>query len=454
MGAGISIEQRYARIWTNLSSIQAPEARLQMLDTLLSGSEYVTVAKRYNVYASLLQWKAATQRGEFAYWPAVAPSPPAGSAMSSPPMPGAAMPGRAPVRVSSQRIAPGPPTLMIEEGGHRMPQQQQQQQQLARVPPPKRALDALNDAYAILEIDDSRPLTHEALRSAYKRAAIKAHPDKGGRPEDFDAVTKAFLYIQEVLEKLIPKTAADGSDPRFTAPVTREAALKARGITSQTHTGPINSLQIEDRAPIALNPKKLDMTVFNKLFEENRLPDPEKDDGYGSWLASQEPARGVSQQQMRGKYNADVFNKMFVDEAKKTGATSSALSAYRPPSEMTLAPGFGAELGGERPSQYTKPVAAGGIGYTDLKHAYGEGSTFSQEVATATLDGRPKTLEEAKREYGSAPRNFSAEEAAAVAAFDKAKEAAELARQRRVAARDVDADSLHTRMKNRLMIQS
>jgi hypothetical protein len=448
MGAGISIEPRYARIWTNLSSIQAPEARLQMLDTLLSGSEYVTVAKRYNMYASLLQWKSATQRGEFAYWPTVMTSPPVPTA---PPPMAQAMPSRAPVRASSQRIAPPPPTLMIEEGGPRM-----QQQQLARVPPPKRALDALNDAYAILEIDDSRPLTHEALRSAYKRAAIKAHPDKGGRPEDFDAVTKAFLYIQEVLEKLIPKTAADGSDPRFTAPVTREAALKARGITTPAHTGPINSLQIEDRdrSPIALNPKKLDMTVFNKLFEENRLPDPEKDDGYGSWLASQEPVRGASQQQMRGKYNADVFNKMFVDEAKKTGATTSALSAYRPPSEMTLAPGFGAELGGERPAQYTKPVAAGGIGYTDLKHAYGEGSTFSQEVATATLDGRPKTLEEAKREYGSAPRNFSAEEAAAVAAFDKAKEAAEIARQRRVAARDVDADSLHTRMKNRLMIQS
>jgi len=337
---------------------------------------------------------------------------------------------------------------MIEEG--RGPQQQQQ---LARIPPPKRALDALNEAYSILDIDDSRPLTHEALRVAYKRAAVKAHPDKGGTPEAFDAVTKAFFYIQEVLEKLIPKTATDGSDPRFTAPVTRESALKSRGITTQTHTGPINSLQIEDRGPISLNPKKLDMTVFNKLFEENRLPDPEKDDGYGSWLASQEPARGVSQQQMRGKYNADVFNKMFVEEAKKTGTATNALSAYRPPSEMTLAPGFGAELGGERPAQYTKPVAAGGIGYTDLKHAYGEGSTFSQEVATATLDGRPKNLEEAKREYGTAPRNFSAEEAAAVAAFDKAKEVAELARQRRVAARDVDADSVHTRMKNRLMIQ-
>jgi len=414
-----------------------------MLDTLLSGAEYVAVAKRYNVYAALLQWKAATQRGEFAMWPSVIPQ------ASSSPRPAPPVPPRAPP-VQQHRIVSGPPTLTIED--HRRPTSQQQQQ-LARVPPPKRALDALNDAYAVLEIDDGKPLTHEALRAAYKRAAIRVHPDKGGSPEAFDAVTKAFLYIQEVLEKLIPKTATDGSDPRFTAPVTREAALKARGIAT-THAAPTNALQIEDRAPIALNPKKLDMTVFNKLFEENRLPDPEKDDGYGSWLSSQEPARGASQQQMRGKYNADVFNKMFVEEAQRTEKTATtAMSAYRPPSELVLAPGFGAELGGERPAQYTKAPASGGIGYTDLKFAYGEGSTFSQEVATATTDGRPQTLEEAKRAYGAPPKPLSADEAAAVAAFDKAKEAAEIARQRRVAARDVDADAVHTRMKSRLMIQ-
>ena len=451
MGAGLSVDHRHARIWANLSSIQAPEARLQMLDTLLSGSEYVAVAKRYNVYASLLQWKAATQRGEFAIWPSAQASP---APRPSPPvLPRAPPPISTPnyQRPPSNRIVSGPPTLTIED--HRHPATSQQ---LARIPPPKRALDALNDAYAVLDIDDGKPLTHDALRVAYNRAAIRVHPDKGGSPEAFDAVTKAFLYIQEVLEKLIPKTATDGSDPRFTAPVTREAALKARGIAT-THAAPTNALQIEDRAPIALNPKKLDMTVFNKLFEENRLPDPEKDDGYGSWLSSQEPVRGTTQQQMRGKYNADVFNKMFVEEAQRSGppekAASTAMSAYRPPSELVLAPGFGAELGGERPAQYTKAPASGGIGYTDLKFAYGEGSTFSQEVATATTDGRPQTLEEAKRAYGAPPKPLSADEAAAVAAFDKAKEAAEIARQRRVAARDVDADTLHTRMKTRLMIQ-
>ena len=448
MGAAHSfVEPRYVRIWENLSSIQSPEARYKMLDTLLAGPEYVATAKKANVYAGLLQWKTALQRGEYAVWPTPLISTAAVAVAA------VAVAAAAPVQQNSIGYAPRrPPTLQISDG-----RDVRTNTTLARVAPPKRALDALNEAYDILQIDDTKPLTHEALRSAYKRAAISAHPDKGGSEAAFDAVTKAFFYIQEVLEKLLPKTATDGTDVRFTAPVTKEAALKARGITTpttKTAPAPSTALKLEDRPPIALNPKKLDMTVFNKLFEENRLPDPEKDDGYGDWLKTQDE-RGP-QQKMRGKYNADVFNKMFEDEAKKpaSAAGSTALSAYRPPSELTLAPGFGAELGGERPAHYTKAPASNGIGYTDLKFAYGEGSTFSQEVATVSMDGRPKNLEEAKRAYGSAPGAMTAEQAAAVAAFDRAKEHAEEQRRRRLAVHDVGAEAAHERLKNRLMINN
>ncbi len=116
-------------------------------------------------------------------------------------------------------------------------------------------------------------------------------------------------------------------------------------------------------------------------------------------------------------------------------------------------PSFGAELGSTRPDQYTKPPVSGGIGYTDLKHAYGDGSTFSQEIRDISLEGRPKTLEEAKREYGSNPRELTASESAAVQAFERAKEAAEEQRRRRMAANDVNAETFHARMQKRLNIQ-
>ncbi len=417
MGATHSVDARYIRIWNNLANIQSPEARIKMLDTLFSAQEYIAVAKHTGIYASLLQWKAATLRGEYAVWP-----------------------GQPQLHIEEIVSTRLPPIQKAKS----YPMSQSQSQSLARIAPPKRALDVLNESYTILGIDDSKPLTHEALKSAYKRAALRNHPDKGGSPEQFDAVTRAFLYIQEVLNKLIPKTT---NDPRFSAPVTMDSALRARGISSPAPEG---TLRVEDRAPIALNPKKLDMAVFNKLFEENKLPDPDKDDGYGDWLKSQETS--APQNAMRGKYNADVFNKTFEEEAKKLASTHTAVAKYTPPAELVLAPNFGSELGSDRPAQYTKAPVGSGIGYTDLKHAYGEGSTFSQGVAGATLDGRPKNLEEAKREYNSAPRALTADEAAAVAAFERAKEHAESQRRQRLAVHDVNAESLHERMKGRLTI--
>jgi curved DNA-binding protein CbpA len=312
---------------------------------------------------------------------------------------------------------------------------------LATVPPPKRALDTLHESYALLGLDDSKPLTHESLRAAYKRAAIRVHPDKGGSPEAFDEVTRAFTYVQEVLNKLIPRAAA-ADDARLTAAVTPETAARARAVVAP----------VEDAPPIALNPKKLDMALFNKLFEENKLPDPDKDDGYGDWLKTHTSGRASSTEAMRGKYNKDMFNKLFEDEARRS-TTSEALTAYKPPSELMLAPGLGTELGADRPAQYTKVAGGAGIGYTDLKHAYGDGSTFSQEVSGVSLEGRPKTIEQAKMEYGSAPRPLTAEESAAVASVERAREEAERQRRMRLATRDVDAEAMHTRLKNRLLIR-
>lgn len=420
--AASAIDPRHVRIWHNLSALESTSARIQMLETLLVGQEYIASAKQVGIYGTLLSWIAAQRRGEFYAWPEV-----------------------------SQRAQPVVPRVTATQR-----QTAPTNDVLARVPPPKRALDYLHEAYGVLNIDDTKPLTHEILRSAYKKAATKAHPDKGGSPEAFDAVTRAFLYIQEVLNKLIPKTAADGSDPRFTAPVTMDEALKARGI-AKTEPAAKGTPRLEDAPPVALNPKKLDMTVFNRLFEENRLPDPEGDDGYGDWLKSGDAPTSVSEtssQTLRSKFNSDVFHKTFETEALKQSRESSAVAKYNQPAELVLAPTFGTELGGGRPSQYTRqPGGGAGIGYTDLKYAYGDGATFSQQVSNVSLDGRPKNLEEAKREYGSAPRALTAEELATAAAFDRAKERAEEERRKRLATRDVDAESVHARLQKRLMIQ-
>jgi len=429
------MDPRHVRIWSNLSSLDSVDARLSTLDTLFSGAEFVAAAKKAGLYAPLLSWMAATRRGEYAMWPGASAATTAtvAAAATRPPLPKAETRG---------------PTLSIHDKPVR--NTVHNTNTLSVVPPPKRALDVLHESYAVLSLDDSKPLTHEALKQAYKRAALAAHPDKGGSPAQFDAVTRAFTYIEEVLLKLLPKTATDGSDPRFTVAVTLDNAKKSRGPATP------GVVELEDRAPVALNPKKLDMTVFNQLFEENKLPDPDKDDGYGNWLSAQDSSGPKTHEGLRAKFNADVFHKTFAEETRaRLGDNNKdkTVAKYQAPAEMVLAPGFGTELGGGRPALYTRAPGAAGIGYTDLKYAYGDGSTFSQEIADVSLEGRPKNVEEAKREYAGAPRALNPEEAAAVAAFDRAKQAAEEARQRRVAARDVDAESAHQKLQRRLMLQ-
>ncbi len=426
MGNTVSVDPRHVRIWNNLNTIQSDQARIQMLDTLMSGPEYIQSAKRAGVYAAILQWMGSVRRGEFAVWPGHAHAHVA----------------RAPPQTMDPRIPNmNPPRKVIKENTD-----------LATIPPPKRALDTLHESYRVLGIDDTKPLSHEVLRAAYRKASVKAHPDRGGSPAAFDTVTRAFLYLEEVLNKLIPRTTADTSDERFTAPVTKEAAIKAREVpltraaAERAAAGAGTMPVLEDKPPVSLNPKNLNMTVFNQLFEENRLPDPQND-GYGDWLKSNgEDTRVQNNDALRSKFNADVFNKMFSEQGAAKQADSQ-LSKYNAPDAITLT--GGTELGAGK-QYFTSPMGSK-TRYTDLKYAYGEGSTFSQEVAGVQTETR--NFDQIKRERETAPVPLRPEEMAAVQSIERQRKIAEEERQRRLAAQDVDAENVYTRMQRRLLVQ-
>lgn len=431
MGNISSIDARYVRIWNNLSQMESTRSRMQMLETLLSDTEYVNAAKRYGVYAGILQWIAATRRGEYAQWP----SNRVDTGMWEPP----------------SRISHADPRRKVVK-----------ETAIATIPPPKRALDALHEAYRVLSIDDTKPLSHESLRAAYKKAAARAHPDKGGSAAAFDAVTRAFLYLEEVINKIIPKdvdashlsntvltTTTTVSSTKFTEPVTVEHALKMREKLNPFDTsrsGSLKSIESGSIPSISLNPKKLDMNVFNQLFEENRLPDPDRD-GYGDWLKSEQDVGPVQNTgTLRSKFNADVFNKTFMESAKPGSSTTS----YGAPDAIYHS--IGTELGrggGPTKPQFTAPIGAK-TNYTDLKYAYGEGSTFSQEVANVRTD--PRSFEKMKMEHEAPPTPLTPQEMAAVKAMERQKELMELERQRRVSTQDMDTESAFARLKSRISI--
>jgi len=413
----------HARIWNELGKIANDNTKIKMLETLLNGPEYVDSLKRAGLYADTISWMASVKRGQWIQFPVYIPPEPTSSV-------------------------------------------------LTKQAPAKRAMDYLHEAYDLLGLSDDEPLTLVGLKAAYRKKAVSCHPDKpGGNAEQFDALTKAFLYLEEVYKKLIPKAVRPDSD----APVvTMESAKKHRNDSSLPDFNESNSISLvvrgeetvggnsrntinqykapveDNEKPIQINPKKLDMNVFNRLFEQNRLPDPEKDDGYGDWLKVQEPVKKSAGLTTRGKFNLDVFNKAFETEAREAErAETRTLAKYNNPDALILTP-QAVLLGGEKPSEYTAAPGSK-VQYTDLKAAYSTRTTFSQEVSDAKMVN--KSFSQAKAERESEPAPASAQEMARLADLARATEQAERARQMRVAARDTDATMYHEKLKSRMLIR-
>jgi len=423
-----NIPSSHVRIWNELGLIGDDAVKIKMLDTLLNGPEYVVSMKQTGIYSDLVTWVSTIRRGQWSPFPKYIP----------------------PVAPSSV---------------------------LAKAPPAKRAMDYLHEAYEILGLSDDEPLTPELLKAAYKRRAVSCHPDKGGDPEVFDALTKAYLYLQEVYKKLVPKNVRPDSEA---APVTMESAVKYRNdpslpsfdngsnsiamvirdenigkavstnVNVNVSKKPMAYAQIPPTNPIRVDPKKLDMNVFNQLFEQNRLPDPEKDDGYGDWLKSQEAslaAKKRPEMSMRGKFNLNVFNETFENEAREL-EKSTAVTKYDSPDALILTPGA-VVLGGEKPAEYTAP-AGSRVQYTDLKAAYSTRTTFSHEVGDVKVGNR--SYEQAKAEREKDPGPTTPEEAARLAELANRAQKAEQSRQMRAAAYDTNASAYHDKMKQRLFI--
>ena len=239
-------------------------------------------------------------------------------------------------------------------------------------------------------------LNEQALKAAYKKASMKAHPDKGGSEEAFDAVTRAYAYLGEILRRVRGGRSemvnvSEESPARLTA--SREEKSESWKMVE----------------PVKLNPKNLNMETFNKVFEDTRLPDPDGD-GYGDWLKN--PETGTSTNKFNGKFNRSVFNEAFESEIKARAQGNRHAIINRQPEALTMAPHLGIELGRDRPEDYTG-ANLNGLKFTDLKKAYTSDSTFSHQVADVRVSSR--SFDSAATERKAAPTPLSASEMNAIA---------------------------------------
>jgi curved DNA-binding protein CbpA len=370
-----------------------------MLQTLLAGPEYVSAARNAGIYSHLLDYIARVNAGQ------------------SPPR----LPGEGSVAAQQP---PQQPLQRQTALTHR--QQEDPAAYLAKGRRSEKAMDYFQKCLLVLGLEEEVTLTEDALRSAYKRAAVKAHPDKGGSEQAFEAVTRAHAYLGEILRRIQGGRSKEG---KVEAPTVLQDS-RATAAQDWQHV-----------QPVRLNPKKLDMNAFNQMFEQTRIPDPDEE-GYGDWLKTAGATEAGGATKFSGKFNRDVFNSMFEEEARKTKA-STAITA-RVPEALTLAATQGVELGRGASGDYTAPANAS-MKYTDLKQAYTHYNTFSGEVATAPVEQRSFDTYSASRKAAPAP--LMDHELAAIQAAERAAERREEGRRLRAAQEYVQSDAYFQRMK-------
>ena len=368
MGQGVSslqgFEASHIRIYKSILQIENPQVRIQMIQTVLQGPEYVQAAKSAGVYSHLLAYTASVRNGTQAN--------PLPGELGKPPTP----PPTKQTQLSVHTNAPSDPSTYVLKGKGN-----------------EKAMNYFQNCLLVLDLEEEVALTEDALRVAYKKAALKAHPDKkGGSEHKFEAVTRAYAYLTDILR-------------RVQGGRTKAGVVEAPDTLKDSRATSANDWKMVE--PVKLNPKKLDMNTFNTMFEQTRMPDPD-DEGYGDWLKNEKEASQASKN-FGGKFNRDVFNSAFEDEAKAHASTKNPLAVVAPKA-MTLAPTHGVELGRGAQESYTAPANAS-MKYTDLKQAYTTENTFSGQVRNVQVDNRSFDTYSAQRKRAPDPLSNSEMEA-------------------------------------------
>lgn len=413
MGANLSnlpsmIDPVHIRIYSNILQIQNIQTRVQMIQTCLSSQEYIISAKKTGIYSHLLAYVAA---------------------------------------INNKKPPPLLPFSVTETNTN-------------IVVSNRSSVSFFSKCLEILNIREEVELDEETLKNAYKKVALRVHPDKGGSEEQFQLVTKAYQYLLEIIKRV-------------------RGNRKERDTPSSLTDIKVNRNEEIDQykyeEPTRIDPNNININVFNKFFDENKISEPDQD-GYGDWLKSCEQQQRDLQKpknpdtrifdeksgsklsnQFDQKFSREVFNRMFESEEQKTKheQKSPQNSLILHPDSMALVPDNGTELGRERPNTYTAPFGSKSK-FTDLKDAYTDDSTITHKVhnllGSRQHQSHPANFEKYKASREGVPNPLTGSELEQLTMSEKELKEREKKRQRRYAEEGIFNQDYFDRMKRQLIV--
>ena len=239
-------------------------------------------------------------------------------------------------------------------------QQQQQQQPLPQLPSGKPKLDP----YKILKV--SKNYDEKVLKKAYLKAAMKAHPDRGGSPQAFQQVSIAFTVLQKKLKER----------------ENNHSHTELRDLSKDYYTQQLNQPKVNVNMT-----ENFDVDVFNKIYDENKIPEV-YDEGYGSWMNSNPALESEQSKMFQNGFNKDMFNSTFENYKREQSQRNpqNALVKYQEPEvkiSMSNADSI-MTLGQDKITDFSGN--SDNLTYTDYKQAFTDGATLIDINSVDTSD--------------------------------------------------------------------
>ena len=193
-----------------------------------------------------------------------------------------------------------------------------------------------HDPYEILNISKNSNKTE--VTRAYKKLSLHHHPDKGGRKELFNILTKAYNTIIQRIEFNKAKKKIEHTDLKKNA---------------KSYYKKIDINQKQD----------FNIDKFNTTFSGNKISDV-NDKGYGDW------GDDIKNENIQGNITKSNFNDLF-NQSRKTNDYSKQIINYEEPIAMASGDLGFSELGQDEIDNFTYSDSNGcGLEYTDYKNAY------------------------------------------------------------------------------------
>lgn len=219
------------------------------------------------------------------------------------------------------------------------------------------------DPYRILEITNKN-FTLDELKDAYRRMALKVHPDKGGTEYMFKLVTSCYKALAKEYHRRV-------TDKQY-------HELKE---AFQQHQQ--KSPEVPPPAPSG---QGFNLDKFNRIFDENKIDNGIEKGGYGDFLRAT-PAQEEPTDLFKGgkKVSNDTFNRMFEKQSTSQPASTHVVKYKEPEPLMASKKISFTELGVEQVDDYSATnTTKRNLQFMDIKVAH----TTSRIVDPRTVDKR------------------------------------------------------------------